>query len=84
MIRKFFANVIPSIIRPLRILWNEVIGFVFIAFGVLFVFSAGRAYMRHDGSSDSFFRLVLTCVFALVMLGYGVSSFLKARKISRS
>jgi hypothetical protein len=84
VIRKFFASVLPGIIRPLRVLWNEVIGFMFVALGVLFASSAIRSALRYDGDSTEFFRLVLTCVFSVVMLGFGISSFLRARKISRS
>lgn len=35
MAGKFLSHVLPAILRPLRVLWNQVIGFVFLVFAVL-------------------------------------------------
>src|ERR1051326_1491944 len=32
--KQFLGHVIPGVIRPLRILWNEVIGFLFLVFAI--------------------------------------------------
>lgn len=84
IVRKFYEHVVPGVIKPLRVLWNEVIGFIFLAFAVLAGFQAFRAWRGFDGSADSLFRLTLAGLFCLIMGAFGVSSFVRARKISRS
>jgi hypothetical protein len=45
----------------------------------------GYKFIRNfDGSANSFFQLTLVGSFVIVMSFYGISSFLRARKISRS
>jgi hypothetical protein len=84
LIRKFFQHVLPGILRPLRVLWNEVIGFVFVVFAAVAGFRTLRELRQFDGDGESVFAVALTAFFALVMGFYGVSSFLRARKISKS
>ena len=84
MIKKFFQHVLPGVLKPLRVLWNEVIGFLFLAFAVWSVPSAYRNIRDFRGDPDSLFRAILSCVFALIMIYFGVTSFMRARKISRS
>ncbi len=84
MIRKFIRHVVPGIIRPVHILWNQVIGFLFIVLAIGTVPSIFRAWREFDGEGKDFWRLGLTLAFGVIMGGYGVSSFLRARKISRS
>lgn len=69
---------------PLRVLWNEVIAFLFICFAV---FSAPKVYSSwrsFDGEPGPLFRLVLSSIFLFTMLIYGVFSFIRARKIART
>jgi len=82
--KKFFHHVMPGVIKPLRVLWNEIIGFVFLAFAVWTVPSAYRHIRDFNGDGDSLFRLILTSLFSVIMIYFGVTSFLRARKISRS
>ncbi len=79
MVKKFLGYVLPGIIRPLHTLWNEVIGFVFVCLALLGVPSVIRFWRAED-----FPRMGLTLVFVMIMGAYGISSFLRARKISRS
>jgi hypothetical protein len=85
-VKQFFGYVVPGVIRPLRVLWNEVIGFVFLALAVWAIPSSLRAYREYNanGDADSLFRVVLAALFAALMLWFGVGSFLRARKISKS
>ncbi len=85
-IKQFLAHVIPGVIRPLRILWNEVIGFVFLVLAVWAVPSSIRAYREfaQSGDHDSLFHVVLAGLFSVIMAWFGVTSFLRARKINRS
>jgi len=85
----FFKHVIPAIIRPLHALWNEVIGFFFLCFAAVFVFKTA-GYVRqfqHASPAEApgqFLRILMAGFCGLLLAYYGISSFLKARKISRS
>jgi hypothetical protein len=82
--RQFAQHVLPGVIRPIRVLWNEVIGFFFVVLALWSVRSSIHAYRDFDGDMDSIFRLGMTWFFTLVMAGFGIHSFLRARRISRS
>ena len=41
---RFVEAMMPGVVRPLRVLWHEVIGFIFIALAVMFGSSALRNY----------------------------------------
>jgi hypothetical protein len=87
--REFIRHVIPAILKPARTLWNEVIGFFFICFGVVFGFKSVRTYIDLASAPPAeatglLIRLLMSGFCALLMLYFGVSSFLRARKISRS
>jgi len=84
MVSKFLSHVVPSIIKPLHSLWNQVIGFLFLVFTVVAVGYAIRAVRDFDGDVEGLFRIALPGLFALVMGYFCASSFLRARKISRS
>ena len=79
MAKKFLGHVIPGIIRPIHILWNQVIGFFFIVLAVLPV-----NYIIKDWRKGTAPRLALEIPFALLMAGFGLHSFMRARKISKS
>jgi hypothetical protein len=79
LVRKFLQHVVPGIIKPIRVLWNEVIGFVFLAFAAITIRQIGRAWQDDDMT-----RLIVSSAFVLIMAGFGVYSFVRARKISRS
>jgi hypothetical protein len=82
--RKFASHVLPGVIKPLRVLWNEIIAFTFFVLAVVAAPSLWRTARSFDGGAESFFRLLLTGAFAIVMLCFGVGSLRRARKISRS
>jgi hypothetical protein len=78
--KKFLGHVLPGVIRPIHILWNQVIGFVFLVLAVLPVRSIFRDWDK-DGTAP---RLVLEITFMLLMGWFGALSFWKAHKISKS
>ena len=82
--RMFFSHVVPAVIRPLRVLWNEMIGFVFIMLAVWATPSAIRNVRALNDGDGGMFRAVISVFFAAVMVFFGIASFLRARKISRS
>jgi glycerol uptake facilitator-like aquaporin len=82
--KKFAGHVIPGIIKPLRVLWNEMIGFFFLVLGVVFGVSAWRKYKEFDGDFASLLLLMMASLFVVLMLVYGISSFRRARRIGKS
>ncbi len=77
MAKKFLGHVIPGVIRPIHILWNQVIGFIFIVLAIVFGFRVVRG-------KEPFGLQLVGSLFVLLMVWFGVSSFWKARKISKS
>jgi hypothetical protein len=84
LVNRFLGHVLPGIIRPMHALWNEVIGFVFIVLALVFAGSAWRSLRTIDGRAESVIKAAAAVGFTLLMAYFGISSFLKARKISRS
>ena len=87
--REFVKHVVPAVLKPARTLWNEVIGFLFICFAVIFGFKSVRLYLDYtrttgEEGSANLVRFAMAGFCTLLMLWFGVSSFLRARKISRS
>ncbi|HEU0123661.1 MAG TPA: hypothetical protein VFQ91_24235 [Bryobacteraceae bacterium] len=70
--------------RPLRILWNEIIAFIFVCFAVVAAPKVYSSWKAFDGEPEHLFRLVLSSLFLLTMLIFAISSFLRAKKISRT
>jgi hypothetical protein len=81
--RQFLKYVLPAIIRPLRILWNQIIGFVFIVLAVWATPRAIKSVQEYSGDLESLFRLVLTGLFLLLMTGFGIYSFWRAHKVPK-
>jgi hypothetical protein len=77
-VKSFFGHVIPSIIRPIHILWNQVIGFFFIVLALYGVASGVRSFQKGNGVG-----LAVAIAWVVPMVGFGISSFWKARKISK-
>jgi len=78
--KRFLGHIIPGVIRPLHILWNQIIGFLFLVLALLPVPSA----IRNFGKEGTGANLALTIPFVLLMGWFGIASFWKARKISKS
>ena len=55
--KQFVRHVLPAVLKPARVLWNELIGFIFLAFGVMVSFSTWRNY--DDGGQAAGNPLVL-------------------------
>jgi len=77
-------HIVPAVVKPARTLWHEVIGFLFLALAAIPIPSGLRALRDVDAGGGSVVRLILTVAFVTIMAGYGISSFRRARKISRS
>ena len=83
--KQFARHIVPAIIKPLRVLWNEIIAFVFVAFGVLVGFSTWRKYQAEQANADLVMLMAIVGggFFTLLLLWFGFSSWLRARRISR-
>ncbi|RPI12648.1 MAG: hypothetical protein EHM65_05760 [Acidobacteriales bacterium] len=82
--REFVRHVLPQIIRPIRALWNEVIGFLFLSLAAIPIPRTFRNWQEFSETGEGFFRLALSLFFITLMAGFGIHSFFRARKISRS
>ncbi len=83
LIAKFLAHVIPNVVRPLRALWNQLIGFIFLLLAASGASSAIILMHRSKGDGADTGRVVVSFAFAGIMAFFSISSFLRARKISR-
>jgi hypothetical protein len=77
---------VPRLWAIARELFHEITGFFFIAIALYFTF--GRMgliqLLRNFGKDpDTLPQLVLAVLFVLMFGGFGVSSFLRARRVSR-
>jgi dolichyl-phosphate-mannose--protein O-mannosyl transferase len=84
MFKKFIQAFLPGIVKPLHSLWNEILGFLFIAIAVLMIRALWRGYNEIDLSFAHMIKFVLGVFFFVVMLGFGLHAFWRARRISKS
>ena len=82
--RQLLEHVLPAVMKPLRTLWNEVISFLFFVLAIPFLFKGYQILHRFDGSIGAILSVGMCAFLTLLMTGYGISSYLRARKISRS
>jgi heme A synthase len=75
----FFKHVIPAAVKPLHSLWHDMLGFLFLVLAGLAMWKVWRS----PGTLPPA-QLALVVVFIVVLIGYGVSSIRKSRRISRS
>ena len=80
---RFIEHMVPGVIRPLRVLWHEVIGFIFIVLAVIFASSAIRNYRLLQSEEVSILRMIVSFFLPVLMAYFGITSFLRARRISR-
>ncbi len=80
--KRFAQHVVPEVVRPARVIWNQAIAAIFCVLAVPALARAFQAYRDLGGNSKSGFTLGLSLTFAGVMLFFGLLSFMKARRIS--
>lgn len=84
VVGQFIHHVLPQILKPLRALWNELIGFLFLVLAISPVPRLIRDWQAYQETGTGLFRIVLSVFFIAMMAFFGIHSFLRARKISRS
>ena len=82
--KKLIQHILPSVFKPIHILWNQLIAFAFLLLAVAVVPSAYRTIREFDGEPKSIFRVALSCTFGILMIYFSLASFFKARRISKS
>ena len=78
-----FKMVFGGLIRSLHQLWLEVTGTFLIGFAAAFGYNAFKEYRRYTISPDNLWMLATMVGLSLTMLGFGIHSFWKARKLAK-
>jgi predicted phage tail protein len=81
--RKFAQHVVPEVVRPARVIWNQAIGGIFLLFALLFFGNAARYYSDLHAASRNGVALGFSVFLGAVMAIFAVASFAKARRIAR-
>lgn len=84
LLNNLIKHLLPGVIKPIHALWNEVIGFVFLVLAVFIGFSTWRRAQHFSADGGGLLILIASGLFTALMAWFGIASFLKARKISRS
>ena len=77
---------LPKLWGLARQLFNEIMGMVFLALAVFFTVGAHglvHTYRELDENPDQFTTFLVLAFFVLMFATFGVSSFLRARRIAR-
>ncbi len=74
--RNFAQHVVPEVVRPARVIWNQAIGAIFLLLGLMFFVYAATSGKNPAGIVGAVF-------LGAVMVFFGIGSFLKARRIAR-
>ncbi len=77
-------DVAARVWRILRTLFLEVVGFLFLALAGWGALWLVRAFRRFSGEGEALFQIVLVSAFVVMMGGFGISSFWRARRLSRA
>ncbi|HEX4168054.1 MAG TPA: hypothetical protein VHZ55_21520 [Bryobacteraceae bacterium] len=81
--RKFAAHVVPEVVRPARIIWNQAIGGVFLLFALLFFGYAVKYFRALHSDTANPVALAFSVFMGAVMAFFGIGSFRKANSIGR-
>jgi hypothetical protein len=81
--RQFVKYVLPAIIRPLRVLWNQIIGFMFVSIAIVATWRTVPIIRQFNGEVADLFRVVLSMAFITMMAGFGIYSFWRAHRVPK-
>jgi len=75
--------VVPEVMRPARVIWNQAVGAIFVVLALPALLKALQLYreMKPD-DTRSLFGLILSVVFCIVMFSFAIASFRKAKRIA--
>jgi len=78
---KLLQSAFYDLIRTIRVLFHETMGAVFLVIGIVITLNGYKQVRRYiDFGEVSYFTLISTLTFGLLMLAYGIHSFYLARK----
>ncbi|MEP7352768.1 MAG: hypothetical protein ABI824_06010 [Acidobacteriota bacterium] len=80
----FVNHVFPGVVRPMRVLVNEIVGFLFAVIAVSFVPGLLKSYRALKTPQGNPGGTALGAGLVALMFYFAISSFLRARRISRS
>ena len=80
--KRFAQHVVPEVVRPARVIWNQAIGALFLVLATAGAYQSDPALRTLETDPKSSFGLALALVFVAVMVFFGINSFLKARRIA--
>jgi hypothetical protein len=83
LVRRFLQHVLPAVIRPLRIVWNQIVGFLFLVLAVSAVPRTVHSARELDGGPEALFRVFLGGIFITLMAAFGIYSFWRAHKVPK-
>ena len=81
--KRFAQHVVPEVVRPARVIWNQAMGAVFLLFAALFFVYAVRYFRALNTGGSNALGLGFSIFLGAVMLFFGINSFGKARRIAR-
>jgi len=79
-------GVLHSLWRIAREVWHQVFGLFFFAFALWGLFANSgviRSIQKLDKDPDALIQLLASSALVILMTGFGISSFARARKVSR-
>jgi hypothetical protein len=79
---KLLQNAFRDLIKTFRVIFLETMGALFLAIGGLITFNGYKQLRRYlDFGEISYFSIVSTFTFGVLMLAYGVHSFYQVRRM---
>jgi hypothetical protein len=84
-LRLLISSFLPGVIKPLHALWNEMLAFIFFLLAALVSYRpVWRGYKELNGDPANTVKFAAAVFLDALMIGFGIHSYLRARKISRS
>ena len=80
----FAKTVVPEVVRPARIIWNQAIGALFLILALPALMKILQILRGPKPDEQTSFALIISIVFATIMIGFGLASFVRARRSSSS
>ncbi len=81
--KKFATHVVPEVVRPARIIWNQAIGGIFMLFALLFFGYAVKYVRAWNTPTSNPVALAFSAFLGAVMLFFGIGSFRTAKRIGQ-
>ena len=81
---QFMQPALPAILKPISSLWTEPIALVFVVLALPAITKLIGALRGTRNDATTTFEIILTSIWAVIMVYFAFASFRRARKISRS